>query len=79
MLPILNLKKKRKEKEPTEEGELLPEKNPKQQKTTKERGRAFLVESREVEHLADVCYPTWNPKLELDGATLPWNSSIREF
>ena len=22
---------------------------------------------------------TWNPQLELDGAAIPWNSTIREF
>lgn len=37
------------------------------------------MENKEAEHSANVCLPTWNPKLELDGATLPWNSSIREF
>ena len=37
------------------------------------------MESREVEHSTDVRHPTWNPWLKLDGAALPWNSSIREF
>ena len=37
------------------------------------------MESREAKHLANVRHSTWNPKLELDGATLPWNSSIKEF
>jgi len=73
------LKKKRKEKETVEEGELIPEKKPKQQKTTMDRGHASSLESREVEHSIDVRHPTWNPKLELDGAALPWNSSVWEF
>lgn len=71
LLPIPNLNKKRKEKEIVEKGDLVPEKEPKRQKITKDRGQASLVESREAEHLTDVCHPTWNPKLELDGATLP--------
>ena len=37
------------------------------------------MESREAKHLADVCHPTWNPRLELDGAAMPWNSSIKKF
>jgi len=65
------LKKKRKEKETVDEGELIPEKEPKQQKTTKDRRRASSMESREAEHSADMRHPTWNPKLELDGAALP--------
>ena len=38
-----------------------------------------MVESREAEHSANVCHSIWNPKLELDGTALPWNSSIGEF
>ena len=78
LLPIPNLKKERKEKE-IEEGEAVPRKDLKQQKIAKDRGRASSVESKEVEHSADMRNPTWNPRLELDGAALPWNSSIREF
>ena len=37
------------------------------------------MESREAEHSANVRHSTWNPKLELDSAALPWNTSIREF
>ena len=37
------------------------------------------MESRVAEHLANVRHLTWNPKLELDGIALPWNSSIGEF
>ena len=78
MLPIPNLKKERKEKE-IEEGEAVPSKDPKQQKIAKDKGRASSVESKEVKHSADMRHPTWNPRLELDGAALPWNSFIREF
>ena len=42
-------------------------------------GKASSVKSKEAEHAADVCYPTWNPQLELVGAAIPWNSSISEF
>lgn len=71
-----NLKKKRKE---TKKGEVVPPKDPKQQKIAKDRGQASSVESKEVEHSADVRYPIWNPRLELDSTTLSWNSSIKEF
>ena len=37
------------------------------------------MESREAKHSANVRHPTWNPRLELDGTTVPWSSSIREF
>ena len=54
-----------------EEGELLPEKDPKLQKTTRERERSSSVKDRGAEHSAEVCHLTWNPKLELDGVALP--------
>jgi len=50
---------------------MVPEKEPKQQKITKDKGWASLVDSREVEHTVDVRHPTWNPRLELDGAAMP--------
>ena len=71
-------KKKRKEKE-IEGGEIAPPKGLKQQKINKDRQRETSVESREAKHSTNVRYSTWNPKLELDGTTLPWNSSIKEF
>ena len=37
------------------------------------------MESRKAEHSTNVCHSTWNPKLELDGAALHQNASIREF
>ena len=68
-----------KEKEIIEEGEVVPQKEPKQQKMAKNRGPASTVESREAKPSANVRHPTWNPRLELDGTTVPWSSSIREF
>ena len=71
--PLPNLKKKMKEKEKeiVEEGEVVPQKEPKQQKMAKNRGPASTVESREAKHSANVRHPTWNPRLELDGTTVP--------
>ena len=50
---------------------MVPEKKPKQQKITKDKGRASLVDNREVEHVVNMRHPTWNPRLELDGAAVP--------
>ena len=76
---VANLKKKRKEKEVAEEGELVPQKEPKQQKTAKGQGRASSVKCKMAEHVVNVRHPTWNPWLELDGAAVSWSSFIREF
>ena len=67
-----------------EEGELVPYNervHPKVSKITKGRQRASLVESKKPEHMAEVhpLNPTWNSRLELDGAAIPWNSTIKEF
>ena len=67
-----------------EEGELVPYSEgvpPKMPKTAKGKGRASSVESKEVEHVDEVCplNPAWNPRLELDDVAIPWNSTIREF
>ena len=76
-----NLKKKRKEKEVAEEGEVVRQKEPKQEKMAKGQGRASSVETREDQHVAEVRHqnPAWDPWLEMDGAAIPWNSTIREF
>jgi len=39
------------------------------------------VENKEYPGVAEVCqqHHTWAPRLKLDGAAIPWNSSIREF
>lgn len=79
-----NLKKRKKDKEVVEEGELVPHNKgfpPKIFKMAKGMGRASSTESKDVENVADVCpiSPTWNPRLELDGTMIPLNSSIKEF
>ena len=71
LLPNPNLQKKKRKEKDIEEGEIVPPKDPKQQKITKDRAWDTSVESREVEYSANVYHSTWNPKLELDGATLP--------
>ena len=81
---LANLKKRKKDKEVVEEGELVPTNEGvplKMPKTAKGKGRASLAESKEVEHVAEVHPPNsmWNPWLKLDGAIIPWNSTIREF
>ena len=78
-IPIPNLKKKRKEKEIVEEGEVVSQKESKHQKMAKDKGCPSSIESKEAEYLADMCHPTWNPQLELDGTAVPQSSSIREF
>ena len=78
-----NLKKRKKDKEVVKEGEVVPLDEgvpPKLPKTTKGKGRVSSIESKESEPLAEVRPPNqaWNPRLELDGAAIPWNFSIRE-
>ena len=78
LLPIPNLKKKRKEQE-VEEGVVRQE--AKKQKMAQDKGRASSVESREDLGVAKVRHQhhTRALRLELDGATISWNSTIREF
>ena len=60
-----------------------PRQGDKQQKTTWEHRdkRAPSVESREEMEQAEVCVNpiTWSPRLEVDGASIPYNASIREY
>jgi len=79
LLPIPNLKKKRKEQE-VEQGEVVFQEN-KKQKMAQDKGWATLVESREDLGVVEVHqqHHTWAPRLELDNAAISWNSSIREF
>ena len=63
-----------------------PRKKPqgsKQQKMTREQQdkRAPSMESREEMERAEVRMPprTWSPRLEMDGAAIPYNASIREY
>ena len=39
------------------------------------------MESREEQNRADmrITPHTWSPRLEVDGAPIPWNASVREF
>ena len=39
------------------------------------------MDSREEQTLAEVRTQqrTWSPRLEVDGAAIPWNASVREF
>ena len=60
---------------------MAPKKGMKKHKTTKDPKdkRSFSVDSREEQTLAEVVRPqyrTWSPRLEVDGATFPWNASI---
>ena len=80
----VNLKKRKKDKQVVEEGELVPYNEgvpPTMPKTAKGKGRASSVESKEVEHVDKVCplNPAWNPRLQLDDVAIPWNSTITEF
>ena len=77
-----DLKKKR-PIDTLEEGEVGPQKGTKQQKMAPEARsrRSQSVESREEQHRANVCMTQriWSPRLEVDGAPIPWGASVREF
>ena len=66
-----------------EDGELPPQKGAKQQKTAKDpKDKRFsFMDSREEHNLAEVRLQqrTWSPRLDVDGAAIPWNASIREY
>ena len=82
LIAIPNLKKKRKEQEVQElkEGEVVHQET-KKQKATQDKGRSTLMDSREDLGRAEVRQPqrAWALQLELVGAAIPLNSSIREF
>ena len=77
-----DLKKKR-PVESLEEGEVGPRQGGKQQKTTREHRdrRAPSMESQEEMERVEVRTTprTWSPRLEVDGAFIPYNASIREY
>ena len=78
LLAIPNLKKKRLVHN-LKEGELVPQKGSKQQRTTKDPGdkKASSVENRdeaEVHRQQSI----WAPRLKLEGAAIPWDASIWE-
>lgn len=50
---------------------MVPQKDPKKQKMAKGEVRASSVESKEAEHVVEVCHLAWNPRLELDGTAIP--------
>ena len=39
------------------------------------------MDSREEQTGAEMClqHHTWSPQLEVDGAAIPWNASVRKF
>ena len=79
MFAMANLKKKRKENEVANEGEVVPQKEPKHQKVAKGQGKASSVESKEDHSVAEVRPPTliWDPQLELEGPAMLRSSPSR--
>jgi len=75
--------KKKRPVESLEEGKVGPHQGTKQQKVTREPRdkRAPSVESRNELERAEVrILPRiWSPRLEVDGATIPYNASFREY
>ena len=78
LLPNLDLKRKRKVQE-VEEGEVIPLKGAKQPKNATDK-RAPSIESHEESSSAEVRQGVciWAPRLELDGAPIPWDATIWE-
>ena len=80
--PNPDLRRKRHTKAP-EEGEVDPPKGSKQQRQTQDQRnrRSGFVDSREELLVAQVRRPTrtWSPKLEVDGASIAWNASLRHY
>ena len=76
LLAMPNLKKRRLD-QGLEEGELVPRKENKQQKTTRDprAKRGSFVDSREEVEVRRPQRP-WAPRLEMDGAAIPYNASI---
>ena len=76
LLAMPNLKKRRPDHE-LEEGKLVPRKENKQQRGAKDprNKRGPSVDSRDE---AEVCRPQqpWAPRLEMDGAAIPYDASI---
>lgn len=79
-----NHEERENDKEVPEKGELVPHTEkvpPKLPKRTKGKGKASFSEGREASLTAKVhpLNPMWSPQLKLDGAAIPWNSTIKEF
>ena len=69
--------------EAPEEGEVGPPKGSKQQRQSQDQRsrRSGFVDSREELPVAQVRHPTytWSPKLEVDGASIAWDASLRHY
>ena len=80
--PNLDLRRKRYTEAP-EEGEVGPSKGSKQQKQSQDprSRRSGSVDSREELPVAQERRPTriWSPKLEVDGAPIAWDASLRHY
>ena len=73
---MLNLKKRRPD-QGLEEGEIVPRKENKQQKTNRDPRdkRGSSVDSREEAEVRRPQWP-WAPRIEMDGAAIPYDASI---
>ena len=81
--PNLELRRKRHQEVP-EEGEIGPPKGNKQQRQSQDQRnrRSNSVDSREELPVAQIRHhpsSIWSPKLEVDGAPIVWDSSIRHY
>ena len=80
--PNPDLRRKRYIEAP-EEGEVGPSKGSKQQRPSQDQRsrRSGSVDSREELPMAQVRRPTrtWSPKLEVDGAPIAWDASLRHY
>ena len=80
--PNLDLRRKR-YTEALEEGEIGPSKGSKQQRQSQDQRsrRSGSIDSREELLVAQVRRPTrtWFPKLEVDGASIAWDASLRHY
>ena len=81
--PNLELRRKRHQEVP-EEGEIGPLKGNKQQRQSQDQRsrRSNFVDSREELPVAQIRHhpsSIWSPKLEVDGAPIVWDSSIRHY
>ena len=76
LLAMPNLKKRRPD-QGLEKGELVPRKENKQQKTTRDHRdkRGSSVDSREEVEVRRPQWP-WAPRLEMDGTAIPYDASI---
>ena len=75
--------RRKRQHEASEEGEIGPPKGNKQQRLSQDQKskRSSSIESREDPHATYVRRTprTWSPKLELDGVTIAWDTSIRNY